>query len=356
MIPVFISLCFIPYWTRNTESFGVSIPEEAYHLPKIKKMRQTYAWTMAIISLVMLAAFFLGSTMQKNEETLGLLFVFLFLAYLVINFLVYLYFHRKMKSFKQQTDWGKKKKQMVVVDTSFRQEKLTYSHFWFLIPFAISLATFILLIHTYEHIPSKIPMQYDLTGQVTRYEEKSYRTVLFQPVMQIYITLLFLWINIIIGKAKQQLSAENPGKSVRQNIIFRRRWSLFTIISGTAIVSMFSLFSISLMYPIPAKLLTFVPLVITIGILIAALLLSFTTGQGGSRVKVVSGKNGDIINRDDDQHWKLGQFYFNKNDPSIFVEKRFGIGWTNNWAHPLSWVFMILVVGLAFAIPFLLGN
>lgn len=30
LIPVFTSLMCIPYWTRKTESFGVSIPEEVY--------------------------------------------------------------------------------------------------------------------------------------------------------------------------------------------------------------------------------------------------------------------------------------------------------------------------------------
>jgi uncharacterized membrane protein len=356
MIPVLISLCFIPYWTRRTESFGVSIPEKVYHLPELKKMRKQYAWIMAGIGLAVLAMFVPGSMIYDDEESLGLWFVFLLVAYLAVNFLAYLIFHRKMKSLKKQADWGKEKKQMVVVDTGFRQQKLTYSHLWFLIPFSLALATLIYFIHVYEQIPEKIPMQYDLNGKVTRYAEKSYRTVLFPPVMQVYLTLLFLWINIIIGKAKQQISAENPEKSIRQNVIFRRRWSLFTILSGTVLVSMLSLSSFSWIHPVSAELVTAVSLVITIGILIAALILSFTTGQGGSRVKTVSGKNGDMINRDEDQYWKLGQFYFNKNDPAIFVEKRFGIGWTNNWAHPLSWIFILLVVGLAFAIPYFLGN
>jgi uncharacterized membrane protein len=73
------------------------------------------------------------------------------------------------------------------------------------------------------------------------------------------------------------------------------------------------------------------------GIVAAAVILSFTTGQGGSRVKTSSQADNRRINRDDDRHWKLGQFYYNPNDPAIWVEKRFGIGWTVNFAHPLGW-------------------
>jgi uncharacterized membrane protein len=33
---------------------------------------------------------------------------------------------------------------------------------------------------------------------------------------------------------------------------------------------------------------------------------------------------------DDDRYWKAGFFYINRNDPSVFVPKRFGVGWTVN--------------------------
>ena len=110
--------------------------------------------------------------------------------------------------------------------------------------------------------------------------------------MQIYLTLLFLFINTVISKAKQQVSAANPEESMRQNIIFRKRWSLFTIIMGTGLIAMFMLPQLSIIYPINHQLLLFVPLVFTIGICIGSIILSITTGQGGSRVlaRKASGK------------------------------------------------------------------
>jgi uncharacterized membrane protein len=45
--------------------------------------------------------------------------------------------------------------------------------------------------------------------------------------------------------------------------------------------------------------------------------------------------------------WKAGMFYVNPDDPSIFVEKRFGIGYTFNFAHPVSW----LILGLGILAP-----
>ena len=53
-----------------------------------------------------------------------------------------------------------------------------------------------------------------------------------------------------------------------------------------------------------------------------------------------------------DQHWKLGMFYFNPDDPAPLVEKRFGIGYTLNYARGLAWVItaLILLVPLALAL------
>ena len=82
-----------------------------------------------------------------------------------------------------------------------------------------------------------------------------------------------------------------------------------------------------------------------------------TTGQGGSRLRIKSERKNDgseekVEIRDDDKHWKLGMFYYNPDDPAFIVEKRFGIGWTNNWARPISWVITIgfIVLTIAFSI------
>ena len=76
--------------------------------------------------------------------------------------------------------------------------------------------------------------------------------------------------------------------------------------------------------------------------IIGAIILSLVVGQGGSRVAARKGTSEDsVISRDDDKYWKLGMFYYNKEDPTLFIEKRFGIGWTNNWARPMSWVFIV---------------
>jgi uncharacterized membrane protein len=46
-----------------------------------------------------------------------------------------------------------------------------------------------------------------------------------------------------------------------------------------------------------------------------------------------------------DDGWKWGLIYDNPADPSLWVPKRVGIGWTINLGHPWGWPMLIVVFG-----------
>ena len=347
-----ISLAFMPYWTRKTENFGVSIPEAMYTRQDFKTMRKQYT-SLLIITNFVLFAFLIGMKIRLDEQLFVKLFISLTFIYLLISFLIYLPFHFKMKRIKKEENWQQDLKQTVVIDTRFREEKLTYSNKWYLIPLLMTIGTIAYTFFVYENIPEQVPIHTSFSGKVT-YEEKSMGNVLLLPITQLFMVGMFLVVNYVIKHSKQQVSAENPEKSKEQNVIFRRRWSLYMIITAILITGMFTFLQMTFIYP---SLMVYENVVIfsIIGfILFGSIFLSVTTGQGGSRVKSDTKTKDHVIDRDDDRFWKLGQFYVNKNDPSIFVEKRFGVGWTNNWAHPVSWIFLIVIITLGVGIPILL--
>ena len=45
-------------------------------------------------------------------------------------------------------------------------------------------------------------------------------------------------------------------------------------------------------------------------------------------------------------YWKAGIFYSNRDDPALFVRKRFGIGYTLNFGNPWSWAALAVIVVL----------
>ncbi len=52
-------------------------------------------------------------------------------------------------------------------------------------------------------------------------------------------------------------------------------------------------------------------------------------------------------NNSNPKHWKLKVFYFNRDDSRVFVPKRFGYGWTLNFAKPASYVILFAIVVIA---------
>lgn len=338
-------IAFTPYMTRKTENFGVSIPESLYYRLDFKKMRKTYAFIVLIVlaitsGLLILLSFFVSS------QTLYIVYVISIFLYLISSFIVYLPFHRKMKVIKQIENWQSEKQPKLIIDTNFRKEKLTVSLGWFIIPFLICVGTWIITFLLYDQAPNQIPIHTDFAGNIT-YEDKTIGTLLMMPGVQLVLLLIFIFVHYIMKLSKQQVNAENPVVSKQQNILFRRRWSVFMLITGTLTIILFLFIQLTFIYPSLIKYEDIAIFSIVGIILIGTVVLSLLTGQGGSRIKVNKQIDNTVMDRDDDTFWKLGQFYFNKEDPSIFIEKRFGVGWTNNWAHPISWLLLIFIILLA---------
>ncbi|KYG28225.1 DUF1648 domain-containing protein [Alkalihalobacillus trypoxylicola] len=351
LLPVALLLTFIPYITRRTESFGVSISEKVYDMKPLQTLRKRYARSMLILTVILVGGFIWAGSMTANEETLSMLFGAIILLLILLSFVIYLKFHNEMKQIKKEANWLQDKAQKVIVRTDFRTHKLNYSNLWFAIPLTITVLTTLLTALFYDRLPNILAMQINFAGEATQTVEKSYRTAFLFPIMQSYLILLFILINTIIAKSKQQLNAENPEKSFQQLTLFRRRWSLFLIFTSTLLTMMFSFMQWSHFYPNTQHMVTIVSLVFTGIILVGALAISFSTGQGGSRIQARGSEQVDSVGRDEDIHWKLGQFYFNPKDPALFLEKRFGVGWTINFARPIAWLLLIAVIAIAAGIP-----
>jgi len=80
-------------------------------------------------------------------------------------------------------------------------------------------------------------------------------------------------------------------------------------------------------------------------------LILWEYGQGGALREHGSAETPLTGSLADNERWLLGLFYFDRDDPSMMVEKRFGFGYTLNYAKPGAIVFTVtylaLTIGLA---------
>ena len=171
---------------------------------------------------------------------------------------------------------------------------------------------------------------------------------MFMPIIQTALLGVMFFSFKTIGWSKQEISAKNPEESLKANILFRKTWSIYLVVMVTVLNRFFdaiNFYSYGLIN-VSMKFITYLLLIFTGLILISAIWISLKVGQGGSRLKLKEDKNGEASkDRDDDSYWKLGNtIYYNPDDPSIFIEKRFGVGWTVNAARPLGMIFLTLPI------------
>lgn len=362
-VPIIIIMLIIqiitPKLTRRDIYFGIRVPEEEVAKEELTNIYKEYIKNNLVISVIYILVF---SVLVYSSEKFWVIIQILGIClYLIISFLIYYRSNRRVKEIKAKHGWYKTKKSVTVIDTNFTKNKrksVLVSPWWFIIPGIIIIVNIIIGINVYDRLPDLIPTHWNALGQVDGWTKKSYKAMLQMPFVQFFMTLILFFSYKIIGWSKQQINASNPEESRERNIIFRRRWSWYMVIMVILLNLLFTYINLNILQVIntSGKGMMAVTFLVTGLILILSIYISLTTGQGGSRIKLkreTSNLSG-LVDRDDDKYWKLGNsIYVNKDDPSLFVEKRFGIGWTMNYGRIESIIITIVFLLIIILMPLL---
>ncbi|MDR0596338.1 MAG: DUF5808 domain-containing protein, partial [Clostridiales Family XIII bacterium] len=381
---VIVSFAFIPYITRKSELFGVGIPSSETKRPELNAMRRSFAATMVVLGLAVAAVQFLlllhpslngGLSFSEVIQTSGigagldganmgdaggigrLLAAFLvpLFAWIALDFLVYLRYHGRMKRYKAAQGWGEAShvrreygnasaaSSVVLADTE-PVEKEIFSALWLLLYVGIAAATLIIAYAVWPTAPERIAVHFGLTGEPDGWIDKTPGAMLPLFASQWILFGIFVFTYFIVRCSKRQLDASEPKASKEQGRRFRRIMSGSLIFGGAALGALLGYIPLASLIGISQRFISYFLIFFVCAIILAIVILYIRVGQGGSRLRAKGGGESAGAAPDEDRYWKLGVFYFNKNDPSLFVEKRFGVGYTNNWAHPQGWLLLIALI------------
>lgn len=326
---------------------GIRIPQSERNNDELKSLGKGYIYTNLIIGIPTIIIF---SIIIYKLDYLWLFMVLIF-AFIFIDFLIYYRYNRKVSKLKAKQGWLKTKKQVVAIDTNFSKEnwnKIMPSAWWFSISFIIIAICVIVNIIHYPRLPYRFPTHWGLDGKPNGYSIKSYSSIFSMPLIQLFMVAIMFFSYKSIGWSKREINPNAPEESKIRNLKFRRIWSIYIIVINYVMLFIFvigDLQTMQIINPDNRMILPFV-LIISFGITAASIIISIKVGQSGSKLKIgLENKVNNIDVRDDDRFWKLGNtIYYNKDDPSVFVEKRFGIGWTVNAGTTLGMVFYIVII------------
>lgn len=334
-----------PKLTRRDLFFGVRIPKEAIDSDDTKKIFKEYVRNNIIFgSLYIVLTGVLFYFVFMPVELVALIFGDVILVY-VLYFISY----KKTKVLKKEKQWDKLiKNNMVIIDTEFSKNKngkLVASKKWFIIPIIMIIINFIITYICYPGLPDKIPTHWGFHG-VDAWSAKSYTTVFIHPVMQCILLVLLYVSYLSIGMSKQQSSTNNTKNSLEKNKIFRYYSSMIMVITTIFVELMLSYLNyIALLLFKMNNVIMIVLVVLILSTAVVSVFIQVKFGQGGNKIKL---KGDDSIieveEKNDDKYWILGFLYYNKQDPALFVEKRFGVGWTVNFGSALGLALVLLPI------------
>ena len=340
-------LAFTPYYTNRGSSFGVSVPESEYDNPKLAKLRRSYRNGVLLSGGVLTAATLIGMSLIPNFSIIA---AFVCLIIIVPAIVLYVSAYKKVKVIKEEENWQQRVSSKIVVELSSGELHRLPSMAWSLLYWAIAAITATITFVAYPNMPDVIPQNYNMAGEVTSFAPKTISTVSIIPATIAIMALIFTFVLFVIRKSRAPIAVDNKEESLQRNTIFRRAWSIFTLIMGSGLSLLFLLIQLAIIGFIPSQSIMVATLLSVVVIFAGVIGLIVRYGQGGSLVRAKDRKDSQVISaKDDDRYWKWGAFYYNPDDPALFVEKRFGIGWTSNFARPLTWVFvgalLLFIVG-----------
>ena len=229
------------------------------------------------------------------------------------------------------------------MDTALRTDPPRFPWLWLVPPVVVTVATAVIGGFLYPHLPEVLAVHYNADGVADRHATKSVGTAFALVFVQIGVTALLAGIAMtIVFRSRSDLDPAHPVSSSR----WHRR---YVDIGARALLGLVTMIDLGML---GASLLTWTgtatrwaPLVVVIPILLAVA-VTLTVLARNNKVRDDGEEDTGLTHRDDDRYWRGGLFYVNRDDHTLFVPRRFGIGWTLNFGNPRAAMLLVGIVAV----------
>lgn len=298
---IFFSATVDPSFPRSSEGRGM-----------LRSFRwQVAAWTVAAILLAL-------PTVPAHPEFAGTAPLLLLLAGTALSY------WRKFREVHVRYGVWKPEIRQASVSASPAQDSFSP---WFLLPpfLALAAAAVYLRLH-WDHLPQSFPAHWGISGQPDGWANRDWRGVYGPLLFGTYINVVFLALAWIVSRESR--------KTVMRYVTVRS--------------VQFLLYPLTLMFILVAL----VPALNTPAWLPPGVMLVSVAGMIYWSYRKISAPSvaDEFPEPQNDAYWKAGVFYWNPDDPAIFVPKRVGIGITMNFANKWSWIVLLAII-VALLVP-----
>ncbi len=337
----FLSGCLVaatPWLTRGREAFAVSVPETAQADPRIRRMRRVFLASVLAIS----AASAVAALALWSANPLAMAAVVC--GPVAAGFALMLVSRARVRAIKRAEGWGTRSARLsTVAGAAEASAPRPLPLAWNLLYLPVVLATLALALALYPRMPDPVPVHFDAAGVVDDWMDKGWQVVAMPLAVQAFMALCLTASHWQILRSRRPASPEHPVASAIAYGMFARAQSATLLVTGIVITVSIAIMPLAFAGVVTSDQSLVALVVIIIAAILPNLAVSLVYGQAGSRL-LRRMTASDELGFDDDERWRLGLFYVNREDPSVVVPRRFGIGWAMNWGNPKSWGLVALFV------------
>lgn len=336
---VFVCGFFIQALSEKNIFYGSRIPFGTKERDDFKDIDKSYKKSWFLISLSIMF-FMILLMLTTPEKFIMIIFMVAIFGQVAAMILLFGKANKKVRFIKERENWKNSfSPNIVVVDIKNKDNKKIPSAKRFLISITLVIINCIVLIIKYQSLPERIPLHYDLYGVPNRWGVKEnfgtfFQTTLMIPIISLVMIVFFYIIYKVIMKAKE---IDNGGtiEEIRIRNENNKRLGAAATIGGAFTTTLtFMMISLTMADILSFKwiwIADFIPICIFL-IYIIVKSINLRKCSAEDSIECVNENEKIIINRDDDDNYIMGQFYYNKDDPAAFVSARVGTGWDINFA------------------------
>lgn len=335
-ICVLVLLFNLPKTASPNLLFGIYVPEQNREDPRVIAIRSRYKQLYMMIAIIGLVV---GTIAYISVDLLPSLSYNLTLGFQLVGILIALFVCRRLAlRLKAERQWEEfKPDNRKVADLQFRRKPIVLPSAWYLFHLFVVICCVVLAITSWGGVPERLAWQYPFLGLQNIDVDKTIITVFSYNAIQLGLILLFVALNQALKWSKQQLDPNQPEASRDNQLKYRRLNSIFYYIVSLLCTMYFGYIQAEMLYQW-----TFNGVDFATGLLPIVLIGGFILVVRFINRKMLTAPAAAVVKQD--QHWREGVFYFNASDSSLFVSKRYGVGWTLNLARPESWIIIAAIV------------
>jgi len=338
--------CYTPVLARRDIFFGVTVAANTRATPVARRIIARYR--LAVIAIGALGVLAFGLTLvlttPLDESLVVAGLAVALIVWIVALSIPYFWAHAAARAFVAEAPNASGAPQPPVASLRPRRYGDYLPWAWELLPIALIVATFAALAWQYPHAPGTLITHWNAQGTPNGFVRKTPLSYYGEALTSLPVYALLFGLGYLITRSRAQPDAAD--------LRFKRLMIRFLFGMRTLLVVLFGAIALVIASQTPPQWVVALPIVIIVVIFVAVMALALRVGQGGARLR---GAAASPTDRMADRYWKLGIFYVNPDDPSILIERRFGMGYTLNFGSPGAVIVFALLIGVPIALTLVIS-